>query len=306
MMYAYTVQIFLTVVFGPAYRILYLVFPQKASNSSKNGSFSSLVREMRNVQTVFLASHGFFIAASAVASTVYLSQSPSIFEIAEIQALAFFQVNSILVLFFCLVKPIDRWITRLVLHTAVFILVIVVLGRSQLSTSKRRNWRLASHGCTHKSEEYGVITPVLYPPWAVAIIAVAGMVGFWIQSLKRNFGKTKAFWVFIFLWVSLIGLLTAGMILGLVMMWRQRFYLRSVAGDKFEDDLWGFGQVAALFVWAPIPIEILYVILGRLVPLLLYYCSLDGLLEMRSLDSHMQQLLSAPNRKYPRGAKNYS
>jgi hydrogenase-4 membrane subunit HyfE len=65
------------------------------------------------------------------------------------------------------------------------------------------------------------------------------------------------------IWALLIGLMTAGMVLGLVMMWRQRNHLRSVAGMQFEDDAWGFGQVAALFIWAPIPVEFLYIFLDR-------------------------------------------
>jgi hypothetical protein len=261
MMYAYTVQIFLTVLFGPVFRILYLAAWRKGSDAS--GTFPSLMSKLKTVQTAFLASNGFFVGASAVASLVYLSQHPSIFEIAEIQAMAFFQVNNVLIIFLCLVRPVDKFKTRLALHATVFVLAIVALGRSQLSSSKRRNWLLASQGCTHKSAEYGVITPVLYPSYAVVLFAAAGIIGFWIQSLKGVFKEKKAvvlFWVLMIIWVLLLGLMISGMILGLTMMWRQRMYLRSVAGDKFEDDTWGFGQVAALFIWAPIPIELLYLI----------------------------------------------
>lgn len=267
-MYAYSIQVALTILFGPAYGILYLVSSRKARKAGKESSFFSLIKELKTVQTVFFASNGFFIGASAVASFVYLSQNTSIFEIAEIQAMAFLQVNSIIVIFFCLIRPMSRWVARLMLHTVVFVLVIVVLGRSQLSSTKRRNWLLASHGCAHKSTDYGIITPALYPSWVVAIFAVAGMVGFWIQSqsLQARFKKNKAmrlFWAFMFFWVLLIGLMTVGMITGLLMMWRQRKHLRSVAAEQFEDDAWGFGQVAALFIWAPIPVELLYIFLDR-------------------------------------------
>lgn len=64
-------------------------------------------------------------------------------------------------------------------------------------------------------------------------------------------------------WVMLIGLLTAGMIVGLTMMWRQRKHLRSLARGQFEDDQWGFGQIAALTIWAPIPVELLYILNGK-------------------------------------------
>lgn len=65
------------------------------------------------------------------------------------------------------------------------------------------------------------------------------------------------------LWVLLIGLLTAGMVLGLAMMWRQRRHLRSLARDEFEDDQWGFGQIAALTIWVPVLVELLYILNGE-------------------------------------------
>jgi hypothetical protein len=288
MMVAYTLQVVLTIIFGPAYRMLYLLASQrsgKKDSAGENTPFFSLVEEVKVLQASFLAANGFFIGASAVASYVHLSQETSIFEVAEIQVMSFMQINSILVIFFCIVRPrepkaredhptlivqpkkMSRWYARVILHTVVFILVIVVLGRSQLNGSKRTNWKLASLGCSSKSPEYGVITPVLYPSWAVAIFAVVGALVFWLQSKKKEF-KTKTngmilFRILMIIWALLIGLMTAGMVLGLVMMWRQRNHLRSVAGMQFEDDAWGFGQVAALFIWAPIPVEFLYIFLDR-------------------------------------------
>ncbi|KAM0253655.1 hypothetical protein ACHAQJ_007167 [Trichoderma viride] len=48
------------------------------------------------------------------------------------------------------------------------------------------------------------------------------------------------------------------MVWGLVKLWGQRSELIEVAGPDFEDNEWGFGQVAALFTWLPIPVEISY------------------------------------------------
>jgi len=136
----------------------------------------------------------------------------------------------------------------LVLHTVVFVLVIVVLGRVRLSSSRRQKWLLASQVCAQKSPEYGVITPVLYPSWVAAIFAVSGMLRFWAQVSKGFFKRKHLFRALMFVWVLLIGLVTADMVTGLIMIWRQRHYLRSVARDEFEDDVWGLGQVAALFI----------------------------------------------------------
>ncbi|KAF7136980.1 hypothetical protein CNMCM5793_006731 [Aspergillus hiratsukae] len=256
MMYAYSVQTGLTILIGPVYRLLYYALSPA----------SSLIRELKAIQTNFFSSNGFFIASSALASLAHLSQNPSTFEVAEMQAMAFLQINSILVTFFCLVvvQPMSRWAARVLLYLVVFALVLVVLGKSHLNSSSKANWRLASDGCAHTSTDYSVINPVPYPSWTVAIFAVAGTIAFWLQSLKQKFQRDKLhktlFRVLMLFWVLLIGLLTAGMIVGLTMMWRQRRHLRTLARDKFEDDAWGFGQVAALTIWAPIPVELLYIL----------------------------------------------
>ncbi|KAJ6181591.1 hypothetical protein N7485_000233 [Penicillium canescens] len=241
MMYAYSIQAALTLLVGPVYHI----------------------------QTNFFSSNGFFVGSSALATLANLSQNPSTFEIAEMQAMAFLQVNSILVTFFCLVvaQPMSRWAARVLLYFAVFVLVIVALGKSHLGSDSKANWRLASDGCAHSSTDYSVINPVPYPSWTVAIFAVAGTIAFWLQSLKEKFQADmlhkSLFRLLMLFWVLLIGLLTAGMVVGLTMMWRQRRHLRSLARDQFEDDQWGFGQIAALAIWAPILVELLYILNGE-------------------------------------------
>jgi uncharacterized SAM-binding protein YcdF (DUF218 family) len=259
MMYAYSIETALTILLGPVYRLLYLA----------SAPASSFIRELKDVQTNFFSSNGFFVGSSALASLAHLSQNLSTFEIAEMQAMAFLQVNSILVTFFCLVvaQPMSRWAARVLLYIVVFVLVIVVLGKSHLTGSSKANWRLASDGCAHSSTDYSVINPVPYPSWTVAIFAVAGTIAFWLQTLKEKFQADKLhktlFRVLILFWVLLIGLLTAGMVVGLTMMWRQRNHLRSLARDQFEDDAWGFGQVAALTIWAPVVVELLYILNGE-------------------------------------------
>ncbi|KAL4861647.1 hypothetical protein BDV12DRAFT_190943 [Aspergillus spectabilis] len=232
MMYAYSIQTGLTILVGPVYRMLYLTF----------APVSSFIRDLRDIQINFFSSNGFFVGSSALATLAHLSQNPSTFEIAEMQAMAFLQVNSILITFFCLVvaQPMSRWAARVLLYFVVFILVIVALGKCHLGSDNRTNWRLASDGCAHSSTDYSVIKPVPYPSWTVASFAVTGTIAFWIQSLKEKFQSDKLhkslFRAVVLFWVLLIGLLTAGMVLGLVMMWRQRRHLRSLARDQFEDD----------------------------------------------------------------------
>jgi hypothetical protein len=89
-MYAYSIQTALTILIGPVYRLLYLALSPA----------SSCIRELKVMQTNFFSSNGFCIASSALASLAHLSQNPSTFEVAEMQAMALLQINSILVTFF--------------------------------------------------------------------------------------------------------------------------------------------------------------------------------------------------------------
>jgi hypothetical protein len=128
-----------------------------------------------------------------MASLAHLSKDLPTFEIAEIQAMAFLQINSLLVTFFCMVvvKLLSRWAARVFLYLVVFAITIAALSDSQLSSDSRENWRLASDACAHSSRDYDVINPVPYPSWTVVIFAVAGTLVFWLQSLKRRYRKPK-------------------------------------------------------------------------------------------------------------------
>jgi hypothetical protein len=46
--------------------------------------------------------------------------------------------------------------------------------------------------------------------------------------------------------------LTGGATYYLVEMQRKRQIIRDIAGQEFEDDQWGFGQVLAIFIWIPV------------------------------------------------------
>lgn len=260
MMHAYNLQVALSMLFGPLQRLLEILLSRYGK--APEGTIAHLfMKELQSIQTMFFASNGFFILSSAVASLVRIEQNATIFEVAEMQALAFLQLNSLLVSFFCLTRPISRWIAQMFFTTVIFVCVVVVLGKSQLSSRKRMNWKQASMGCEHGMSDFGVITPIPYPPSAVMIFAGAGILGLCLRSVRARFQGSKTnrilFKVLVAVWVMLIGLMTACMVLGLAMVWRQREHLRVVVGEDFEDDVWGFGQVAALFIWAPVPVEVL-------------------------------------------------
>ena len=46
----------------------------------------------------------------------------------------------------------------------------------------------------------------------------------------------------------------------MVQLEHKRSAMKAVTGDGFTDDQWGFGQVVALFLWAPVLVEFLFVI----------------------------------------------
>lgn len=265
MMYAYSAQVVFTILLGPIFRLLQLGISRYGRPSNVNRVLSFLTN-LQPIQTFLFGANGYFILSTAVASLVRLGQTAPIFEVAEMQAIAFLQLNSLLVNFFCLARPISQWSARVFFVTVVFICVIVVLAKSQLSGMKRMNWKLASEGCEHSTSDFGVITPIPYPSSAVIVLAAAGVLGLCLRSIKESFqGRHRNRVLFNFLmgfWVMLIALMTVGMLLGLAMVWRQREHLRVVVGEKYEDDVWGFGQVNALFIWAPIPIQFLLILTG--------------------------------------------
>jgi hypothetical protein len=46
----------------------------------------------------------------------------------------------------------------------------------------------------------------------------------------------------------------------MVQLEHKRSAMKAVTGDGFTDDQWEFGQVVALFLWAPVLVEFLFVI----------------------------------------------
>jgi hypothetical protein len=132
-----------------------------------------------------------------------------------------------------------------------------------------QGWKDASLGCETETA-FKKITPVPFPSWVVGIFAVCCVVCFLIQSITAKyprFGQTHRGQVVLqalaILWSMLVVVAIFAMFLGLVFLWDQRNELKLVAAQDFQDNQWGFGQVAALFIWAPIPVEILYHINGK-------------------------------------------
>jgi len=264
-MHAYNIQTGLTILFGPVFRLVQIGISRYAKLSDES-KIPLVISRLKEIQVLFFDSNLFFIISSAVASLVRLTQQPTIFEVAEMQDLALLQLDSLLVSLFCLARPIPRWVARIFFSTVVFAIVMVVIEKSELSSKRQTNWKLAAQGCENRRADFAVITPIPFPQSAVIGLAVASVFIFCLRSIKAKFQGRKRYRVLfnalMYIWVFLIGFITTGMLFALAMVWRQRQHLRRVVGEKFEDDIWGFGQVAALFIWAPVPVELLSILNG--------------------------------------------
>ncbi|KAK1758859.1 hypothetical protein QBC47DRAFT_409683 [Echria macrotheca] len=269
MMYSYTFQVSLTILLGPLFRIFLLLSSQPWWHTSPVlGTESGLHKILSNpdVQLVFWEANGFIVFASAVATLVRMRQSPTIFEVAQMQVLMFMQLNSLLIIFFCLLHPVARWWQRFFQFLLGFGVAMAALYESRLNRADENNWYLAGLGCVDVPA-FKTITPIPFPSPVVFFAAVICVSAFLIQSLSEHKGVTKGnkyprarkvLRGLEVLWGLFVSASLAAMVIGLVTLWRQRFQLQGVAGDAFEDHIWGFGQVAALFTWIPIPVEMSY------------------------------------------------
>jgi hypothetical protein len=279
MMFSYTFQVIFTVLFGPVFHVFYLLvhhIPPGAPSRFKLRS--SIAAALPELQIVFFEANGFLIFSSAVATLVRLSQKPTIFEIAEMQVLMSVQVCSLLIIFFTLIHPIQRWWQRFAQFVLGFVVANAAMGKSQLSSGNKdlRDWQQASLGCSSVSKAFKTMTPLPYRPWLVGIFATFCVTCFLGQSVtaeqstktKHYKSKSPQKWntflqALAVFWGLLVVASMVGMFWGLELLWAQRNDLRNVVGQNFQDDLWGFGQVAALFIWAPVPVEISYHIHGE-------------------------------------------
>ena len=221
-MYAYTFQVVLTLIFGPIFRTLHLVAP-KLPWGSRLG-VRDVIESSSDIQIVFWESNGFLIFASAVATLVRMGQEPTIFEIAEMQILMFVQLNSLLIIFFCLVHPIARWWQRFFQFLLGFALATAALSQSRLTGSAESDYLQASKGCV-SSPAFKKITPVPYHKSVVFVVAGLCAFSFLTQSVTTVYPKfekrqsmKKPLLVLTILWsllttLSLIGLLHHNLII---------------------------------------------------------------------------------------------
>jgi hypothetical protein len=214
MMYAYTFQVILTIVFGPLFRTSYLLVPRLSW--ARQLGLQEMIASSTDIQLIFWDSNGFIIFASAVATLVRMGQNRTIFEIAEMQILMFVQLNSLLIMFFCLVHPIARWWQRFAQFLLGFALAAAALSQTRLNASATADYLLVSLGCKSQPA-FNEITPVPYHRAVVYVVAGLCAVSFMAQSIttvsphfEKRAGMTKFLTVLTVLWglmtmLSLVG-----------------------------------------------------------------------------------------------------
>ncbi|KAH8900515.1 hypothetical protein GQ53DRAFT_776313 [Thozetella sp. PMI_491] len=267
MMYAYSVQVALTILFGPIYKVIHH-FLAHLTWEPRHG-VRHLVNSCADIQIVFWESNTFIILASAVATLVRIRQKPPIFEISEMRILIFVQLNSLLITFFCLVHPVRRWWQRFFQFILGFALATAALSQARLSSSRETLSLQANQGCQSQSV-FREITPIDYHKYVVFLAAGLCGISFIMQTFTILYSRIHRHgrWNQVLQWLKVLwALLTTAsfgaMLWGHSQSWRLRSYLITVARGDFEDNQWGFGQVAAMFTWVPIALEAVYKVNGE-------------------------------------------
>jgi hypothetical protein len=262
---SYIFQMILTIVFGPLFVVLYGYRRQKIKDrgSEDSQNLRDTQEYLRNLQSIFVDVSGQFSIIVAVAGAVRLRQSPPFFEVAFLRSLAIVQLLGVFSVSFAsgvaMPKARDpRRVAVLCLYTSIeFCFYVVMQITLQISQTVVNSMQEMAASCY----AYGSIWPGYdyYPgkrhwsDWAGLGFAIflSCLIGIGIALCilrKRTSIRAGP--------VSL--LFTIGTLVGFVKLQRTRDSMRSVTGTEFQDNEWGFGQVMAVLLWAPLLIQALY------------------------------------------------
>lgn len=273
-MFSYTFEVALTLLFGPVFYMIYRVYMLRRSHKRHEvgEKKDKLITCLSELQITFFDTNIFLIFSSAAASLVRIQQGPMLFELAEMQVLMSLQALSLLISLFTLIHPVERRGQRFIQFIVGYALAITAMQRSQINDDgpNSTNWKMAVAGCAANSNAYRTITPLVYPGWLVILFSVFSAVAFvmqiisteWDLQTKRQKWRRGLFGLEV---VSgmLVSASIVGMVFGLYLLWKQRADLINIVKDLSHDGDWGFGQVAALFAWMVIPVEIWYQVCGK-------------------------------------------
>jgi hypothetical protein len=253
--------------------VLYGYRRQKIKDLGSQGStnIQDTQEYLRNLQSAFVDESGQFSIIIAVASAVRLRQSPPFFEVAFLQSLAEVQFLSLFALSFAsgvaMSKPRDPGrVTVMCLYISILFCFYMAMQFSlqtlQASVDAVQALASACHGYGRIWPGYTYIQQHHWNNWLflVQAFAIYCFCGFVVASCilrkRSSFHAAPVSLGFI-----------VGTLVCFVQLQRMRDSMRSVTGAKFQDNQWGFGQVKAVLLWAPLLIQALYYGLGMYRPL---------------------------------------
>ena len=206
------------------------------------------------VQKFFFEAQGLFTVSVLVAAVVRIKQFPPLFEIAFLQYLNWTLAFSIYATFWSLLDSPRKWPTALyTCCTALLQITVFVLSESPQVIPE--NQRQLIDNCTKyldTAPHYAGQDRSLHVVIICVVIVLAGIIPAFIWGYYRM--KNESFeWKPVF---KVYGICCAGMALyGATQLFVIRNVMRNATGSSFADDQWGFGQVAAVFMWVPWTIQ---------------------------------------------------
>ncbi|KAH0541686.1 hypothetical protein FGG08_003849 [Glutinoglossum americanum] len=207
------------------------------------------------IRRLFFEVQGLFTVPIFIASVVRIEQAPPLFEITFLQFLNWTLAFSFYATFWSLYHSLRKW--PMVFYTCcVVALQMTIFTRSGSQKPIPMEARQIIDHCT----EHSAIAPQYAgQDWKLQVAVGCAVVGFALTILaiaciysrasRRPFKRRPVF--------QMYGICCAGMALyGATQLVAVREAMRNDAGQAFMDDQWGFGQVAAVFMWVPWAIQI--------------------------------------------------
>ncbi|KAG9233399.1 hypothetical protein BJ875DRAFT_45376 [Amylocarpus encephaloides] len=246
-----------------------------------------------DIRNSFMHVNSQFSISVAIAAAVRVrGDSASFFETAFLSPLVIMQFLTVVTISFSVAAmPTKLANTKRVVLSATYCLLdgLLLLHFQQRLGRRKDSWIILEQ-LIHSCEAYGPLSPQFYDQdqqfrtsrnfglgfgfgLPLGIFLVAGAVR-QSKRLKRLvhsvFGRLDTVLAWIFEEAFGHALVTLALLLGvivlLVKMESRRDHMRSLTGQSFVDDEWGFGQVIAICLWTPFIFQAFYSILRCLVP----------------------------------------
>ncbi|KAI9858727.1 MAG: hypothetical protein M1813_007359 [Trichoglossum hirsutum] len=203
-------------------------------------------------QKLFFEAQGLFTVPLLIAAVVRIEGAPPLFEIAFLQNLNTTLASSFFVSFWSLYDSLRRW--PMVFYTCcVAVLQIIAIARSESQKAISMNGRQMIDHCSKHS---ATAPQYVGQDWRLQIAVSCVVVGIavtipaiaYLISVSL-FSRSVFTWKLVF---QIYSVCCAGLALyGATQLFATREAMKNATGSGFGDDKWGFGQVAAIFMWIP-------------------------------------------------------